>query len=56
MRVGDPVTEEAVRGVAMLLAIAYERHAASLPARLDAVPELGSDPVDKSDSSSRHGE
>ena len=28
MRVEDPITEEAVRDVAMLLAIAYERHAA----------------------------
>ena len=56
MRVGDPITEEAVRDVAKLLAIAYERYSTALPARLEIAAAKSTDPVDKSDTSSRHGQ
>jgi hypothetical protein len=56
MRVQDPITEEAVRDVAMLLAIAYERHVTTLPARPAIAAEPSPDPVDNSDTSSRHGQ
>jgi len=56
MRVEDPITQEAVRDVAMLLAIAYERHAATLPARFEIAADSSADPVDKSGTSSRHGQ
>jgi hypothetical protein len=56
MRVGDPITEEAVRDVGMLLAIAYERYATALPARLEIAADSNADPLDNSGSSSRHGQ
>jgi len=56
MRVQDPITEEAVRDVAMLLTIAYERHVATLPAGSEIAAAPSPDPVDKSDTSSRHGQ
>ena len=56
MRVGDPITEEAVRDVAKLLAIAYERYATALPARMEIAAARNTDSVDKSDTSSRHGQ
>ena len=56
MRVEDPITQEAVRDVAMLLAIAYERHAVTLPARFEIAADSSADPVDKSGTSSRHGQ
>ena len=56
MRVQDPITEEASRDVAMLLAIAYERHAAATAARLEHATHLSADSLDKSDTSSGHGQ
>ncbi len=56
MQVGDPITEEAVSDVAKLLAIAYERYSAALPARLEIAAARNTDLVDKSDTSSRHGQ
>ena len=56
MRVQDPITEEAMRDVAMLLAIAYERYATALPARSEIAAVSNEDPVDKSGTSSRHGQ
>jgi hypothetical protein len=56
VQVEDPITREAVRDVAMLLAIAYERYSTALPARLGIAAESNSDPVDKPGTSSRHGQ
>jgi len=56
VQVGDPITEEAVSDVAKLLAIAYERYSAALPARLEIAAARNTDLVDKSDTSSRHGQ
>ena len=56
MRVQDPITEEALRDVALLLAIAYERHAAATAARLEHATDLSADSLDKSETSSRHGQ
>lgn len=56
MPVGDPVTDEAVRDVAMLLAIAYERHAAARPAALEIGADQNAEAVDKAGTSSRHGQ
>jgi hypothetical protein len=56
MRVQDPITEEAKRDVAMLFAIAYERHAAALPARSEIAADSSPDPVDNSGTLSRHGQ
>ncbi len=56
MRVVDTITDEALRDVAMLFAIAYERYSTALPARLEIAAARNTDPVDKSDTSSRHGQ
>ena len=56
MQIEDPITQEAVRDVAMLLAIAYERHAATPPARFEIAADSNADLVDKSGTSSRHGQ
>jgi hypothetical protein len=56
MRVQDPITEEAVRDVAMLLAMAYERHAAARPATSEIAADQSAEAVDKAGTSSRHGQ
>jgi|GEM_PF-2258989 len=56
MQTEDTITDEAVRNIVTLLALAYERYAAEQREAIVTAMNPAREPLDKAGASSRHGQ